>query len=238
MKAQLKILSTLLVSTPLMANAQLDHVFKNGFEEIKNLLNDTGITYGAEYDSINNSDCSSNSLTGLQDCDLGRDATHNDTSDGHAGFSYTKLDVDGNVLLASANDWSCVRDNFTGLVWEAKTDDGGIHDKANTYRWGGITHQGSFGTEFYDDWDDLVNGSNNENLCGFNDWQVPDKQQLSNLLNLSQFAPAVDIDYFPFVNSDSSSRYWTATPSAKNANNAWFIVFDFGTTGNLSRSGA
>ncbi|MCP3952026.1 MAG: hypothetical protein GY697_07375, partial [Desulfobacterales bacterium] len=87
------------------------------------LLNDTGIDWGGEYTSGNNSDCTSNTVP--QDCDQGRDASNNNNSDGHAGFSFTKLDANGNPLVDQSIDyattpWSCVKDNVTGLVWEVK----------------------------------------------------------------------------------------------------------------------
>ena len=40
-----------------------------------------------------------------QDGQLGRDTTDNDDSDGHAGFSFTKLDANGNSLPASSATW-------------------------------------------------------------------------------------------------------------------------------------
>ncbi len=36
---------------------------------------------------------------------------------------YTKLDAAGNDLPTGATEWTCVRDNDTGLIWEVKTDD-------------------------------------------------------------------------------------------------------------------
>lgn len=80
---------------------------------------------------------------------------------------FTKISSTGEDLPISANQWSCVRDNDTGSVWEVKTDnDIGLHANNNFYRWGGIGAE-QVGTEFYDDWDVLVNGS--QGLCGFND---------------------------------------------------------------------
>ena len=95
-------------------------------------LNDTGITWSGNYASGNNTECiasttpDGDNVVAAQDCSHGRDATHNDDSDGHAGFSYTKLDSNG-VPLANQNadyattPWACVRDNVTGLIWEVKT---------------------------------------------------------------------------------------------------------------------
>lgn len=235
MKTNFKILIPFILMTSCITCAQTDLIFNNGFEHRIN-LNDTGITYAGEYPSGNNPDCNSSTISAQQDCHHGRDFTDNNNDDGHAGFSFTKLDSNGDDLTASAATWSCVRDNVTGLVWEVKTDDGSIHDKDIFYRWGGITHQGDFGTEYYDDWDSLVEGSNNNSFCGFNDWRVPTRQQLKSLINSNTFQSAIDEDYFPNADNTVFSRFWTASPSAKNLDNAWFFAFDFGSLGNLSRS--
>ncbi|WYD80942.1 MAG: hypothetical protein V8K32_00820 [Candidatus Electrothrix gigas] len=109
-------------------------------------LNDTGITYSGNYKSGNNTACIASStpdgdnVVAAQDCSHGRDATHNNDSDGDAGFSYTKLDSNGVPLVDQRADyatmpWACVKDNVTGLIWEVKTDDGGLHDKDDSYNW-------------------------------------------------------------------------------------------------------
>lgn len=79
------------------------------------VLNDTGITWST-YSSGN---CDGENIS-QQDCSHGRDATFNDDSDGHAGFSFTKLDYKGKQLSGDANEWACLRDNVTGLTWQAK----------------------------------------------------------------------------------------------------------------------
>lgn len=173
-------------------------------------LNDSGITWGGNYPDGYELDCTSN-IIGPQDCHQGRDATHNDDSDGHAGFSYAKLSSTGIELDASAASWSCVRDNVTNLIWEVKTDDDGIHDKDNTYRWGGITHLGTGLGTYYDDWDTLVDGSNNNSLCGFNDWRVPTIDELQSMVNYHRVSPAIDADYFP---NTGSQYFWSASPRA------------------------
>jgi hypothetical protein len=96
-------------------------------------LNDTGIVTCGDA-SNNELPCPVADYPG-QDAEYGRDVTHNDPSDGHAGFSFTKLDANGSDLPASATDWSCVRDNVTGLIWEVKTDDGGLRDQDWKYTW-------------------------------------------------------------------------------------------------------
>ena len=115
-------------------------------------LNDTGITWGGNFSSGNQSfnHCSPTgfSTATVQDCHIGRDAqavagTLSKVGGGNAGFDFSKLSSAGTVLAiqnstwsnsgseSSGTKWSCVRDNHTGLVWEVKTDDNGIHDKDN-----------------------------------------------------------------------------------------------------------
>ena len=204
-----------------------------------NPLNDTGIDWGGDYSSGNNTDCSSN-ISAPQDCHQGRDADSgtNDDSDGHAGFSFTKLDSSGNALTASATNWSCVQDNVTGLIWEVKTDDGSERDKDNAYRWGGLTAIGRDSSNregsYYDDWNNLVNAANSGNgLCGFTDWRVPDIEELRSIVDYSRTNPSIDVDYFP---NTHSTRYWSASPNASYSDGAWPLDFDYGYDYDGSRS--
>ena len=54
---------------------------------------------------------------------------------------YSKISNSGSVLPdtatlgSGANDWACTKDNKTGLIWEVKTDDGGLRDKDWYYSW-------------------------------------------------------------------------------------------------------
>ena len=201
-----------------------------------NPINDTGIDWGGDYESDNNSDCSSN-ISAPQDCHQGRDATHNDDSDGHAGFSFTKLDSNGYALAASATNWSCVQDNVTGLIWEVKTDDGSERDKDNFYRWGGLSAIGrdSSNREFsyYDDWNDLVDTANSERLCSFNDWRVPDIEELRSIVDYSGTNPSIDTNYFP---NTSSAWYWSASPITYFDDYAFRLYFGYGYESYSSRS--
>ena len=84
-------------------------------------LNDTGVV--SWYDGSAFTDTAANSAYPGQDAEYGQDYENGSVNyDGAAGFSYTKLDSSGNALASSATSYTCVRDNRTGLVWEAKQD--------------------------------------------------------------------------------------------------------------------
>lgn len=188
-------------------------------------FNDTGLTWGGSATSGNNSSCAGDTIA-EQDCSQGRDSTHNDDSDGHGGFSFSKLDANGSVLASSALDWNCVRDNVTGLIWEVKTTDGGIHDHNTSYRWGGVGAE-AFGNEFYEDWNVLVNGSNSEALCGYSDWRVPHVNELEGIVSLDRSNPAIDTDYFP---NTVLFGYLSKNASVSDSSVAWYVHFTSGWT--------
>ena len=217
----------------------------NGSSVSKRPLNDTGITRSGTT-SVNNNllPCSQTSYTQPgssvsetirhpQDCDQGRDKSANDNSDGWAGFSFTKLDDNGDDLPASAtqttDNWECTRDNVTGLIWEVKspyssnqryydytftwysTDvslSGGDSGTAN----GGICSGGPVkcDTEGYVT---FINQTLPGGLCGLDDgWRLPTAEELLSLHNfgsdgtngIGTAVPAIDTDYFPHTMTGTS----------------------------------
>ncbi|MBO0208650.1 MULTISPECIES: DUF1566 domain-containing protein [unclassified Vibrio] len=82
-------------------------------------LNDSGSV--SWYDGSTYTSTSPNSTYPGQDAEFGLDVTNQSVDfDGPAGFSFTKLDHAGNALPSNADNFTCVRDNRTGLVWETK----------------------------------------------------------------------------------------------------------------------
>ncbi|MCQ3830177.1 DUF1566 domain-containing protein [Microbulbifer elongatus] len=118
-------------------------------------LNDTGITWGADYPRGVNVDCTASvdlqrlpdgeSLVGdilsQQDCNQGRDAAGHGSADGAAGFAYRKIGAGGEPLPADAQNWHCVADEITGLAWEVKQPGDGVygnrgrHDADDVFTW-------------------------------------------------------------------------------------------------------
>lgn len=126
--------------------------------------------------------------------------------------SYTKLAVNGNDLPDGALSWAMVRDNITGLIWEAKTDDGSIHDKDTNYTW--VDAQSLF-----------IVALNNANFGGYNDWRLPTAKELNSLLNRGRSRPAADTEYFPNM---MWGAYWSSTADVRDVNKAWVAFFDYG----------
>ncbi len=176
--------------------------------------NDTGVTLCGG-NLFNTATCPLANFPG-QDGDHGRDA-NTDTNlggDGHLGFSFTKLDAAGNTLASDANSWACVRDEVTGLIWEAKTDDWGIHDGRIGFAWGDHSAT-SCATLTACNTDTLIAAVNSEALCGYNGWRLPKMEELQSITDYGQVSPEplLDTDYFPHYRNAGGTiqTYWSSS---------------------------
>ncbi len=199
-------------------------------------LNDTGITQCGNASA--NDTCPQAGFPG-QDAETGRDANQatNNDADGHRGFDFTKISSTGAALPADAAAWSCVKDNVTGLIWEVKTDDSGLHDKDWTYTWydtnmatnsgdNGTANGGSCGGTSNCDTSSYVAAVSAAGWCGATaGWRMPSVTELQSIANLSRSYPAIDTAYFP---NTVSSWYWSGTPYAGYASLAWYVDFGNG----------
>lgn len=211
-------------------------------------INDTGITYCV--DSNTKKTCPVSDFPG-QDAEQGRDATHNDDSDGHAGFSFTKLGSSGNPLPASAGQWNCVKDNVTGLIWEVKVDDlSHLRHQEHMYTW----YQSNLtdGSQNPDNEDDgvgyfdtcnetlgdkrcntknYVAAVNDSGLCGFYDWRMPSAKELEGIADFSHSNPAIDAHYFP---NTPSYIFLSDTANASFEGYPWLIRFEDGSAQSMA----
>lgn len=219
------------VSPQILENGQC--VMPSNIAKATFKLNDTGINA-----------CTDGELDGLncpivdylmQDAETGRDFWVADDNDGHAGFSFTKISETGAVLSATATQWSCVKDNVTGLMWEVKTNDQSLHHKDWTYSWyepdnhknGGMTgiqNAGACGGTSTCDTHGYVQAVNAQGWCGANDWRMPSLNELFGLGALDRINPAIDSVYFP---NTPATWYWSASPAGVDGY-AWYIFTSYG----------
>lgn len=140
--------------------------------------------------------------------------------------------ADSAVLGTGATNWACTRDNKTGLIWEVKTNNGGLRDKDNRYSWynpnsatnggfAGYQNRGRCTGGISCDTDSYVKAVNTQKLCGFSDWKMPSKDQLLGLVNIAYY-PAINPTYFP---NTLSNWFWSSSPYAYDSSNAWIVVF-------------
>ena len=69
---------------------------------------------------------------------------------------------------------------------------------------------------------------------GFDDWQVPERHELTSLLDLSRFDPCINTDAFP---NCEAGAYWSKTPCAFNASFVWVVYFYSGGVNYFHRDG-
>ncbi|MFI3138523.1 MAG: DUF1566 domain-containing protein [Methylococcaceae bacterium] len=195
-------------------------------------LNDTGITACANK-TTNDLPCPQTTHPG-QDAQSGQDVTYNDSSDGHAGFSFTKVSSTGASLAASVSSWTCVKDNVTGLMWEVKTDDNGLHNKDWSYTWyepdnsknagfAGYPNGGKCGGTSQCDTYAYVQAVNAAGWCGYNDWRMPTDDELFGIAVLDGRRPSIDTAYFP---NTLSTAFWSSSLHASDSNIAWSVGFN------------
>jgi hypothetical protein len=127
-----------------------------------------------------------------------------------------------------------VTDVNTGLMWEKKSDDGGLHDRDNVYRW---TSELGFEQETVWDWVDDVNAEGGTGFAGRADWRIPNVKELQSIVDYERVGPAVGAAFndgcTPGCSALSCSctsifNYWSSSTSAGSDSFAWVVVFDSG----------
>ncbi|MEM0911715.1 MAG: DUF1566 domain-containing protein [Pseudomonadota bacterium] len=236
-------------STELVFEAQISDSFGNAISAEKKLtvhpfplngINDTGAI-----------DDTGSGISPGADSDFGRDRAFasgvvTKMGRGINAFDFTRLNNNGDPVDVDTDDWACVRDNLTGLVWEVKTlEVTSLHYANQLFTWYQADFNGNVpgelnlnstscnissqtcNTQFF------LNAVNQQGLCGFFDWRIPTHTELQSILHYGkQEIPLVDTDFMPNWGDEENGAlwYWTRQSSAdglssEEARNAW--AFDF-----------
>jgi hypothetical protein len=122
-----------------------------------------------------------------------------------------------------------ISDLNTGLMWEKKSDDGGIHDMDNTYSW----------TDEFAVFISALNGG--AGLAGHTDWRLPNIKELQSIgLSRACFNPPVDTVFdancvpgctvttcsCTYTVQNSAFSFWSSTLYGNpTPNEAWHVFF-------------
>jgi len=128
---------------------------------------------------------------------------------------WVKLDTAGEPIANWSGPWSCTLDKNTGLIWENKDINEGIHDANWTYSWSdgkglGIENRGDCNFDnIRCDTQDLIRLTKQEKMCGLTEWRLPTAEELMTLINDSPPVgePVINTDFFIYT---KRSGYWTA----------------------------
>ena len=150
---------------------------------------------------------------------------------------YKLLAADGEAATSDGLH-ACVQDLRSGLTWELKSDQPGLHDWRNTYSWFNPTqahHEIDYrGTEDGGecsgspcDISSVVAAANEESICGYSDWRMPSKDEFFSIsdVRLAKTPPTTIVQYFPLT---QSAEYWTANDYSFQPDSAWAWNFLYG----------
>lgn len=147
---------------------------------------------------------------------------------------FVRLDANGQPLpeTSRVSTWPCVLDRHSGLIWEVKTRRPGLHQRDRGFSWrqtprdDGALSAGTCDTPPCTT-QGLLQAVNHHGWCGAHDWRLPQREELRSLVDYAIPSPGPTLDRRFFPNTQPQF-YWSATPSANDAGEAWGIGFAFG----------
>ncbi len=153
--------------------------------------------------------------------------------------------VQAGATLNYTDNWDgTITDHNTGLMWEKKGDNGGLHDKDNGYYWSGT---GGVFQETIWDWLEDVNVEGGGGFAGYNDWRIPNAKELQSLVNSENPSPrtsaAFHTNCVPGVSvlngsCTAATSYWSSTTWVRSTGMAWGVNFFDGLLFPYDKAGA
>jgi hypothetical protein len=84
-------------------------------------------------------------------------------------------------------------------------------------------------------WQEALSYCDYLTLAEYNDWRLPNRNELQTIVDYSRDGPSIDITYFP---STASEFYWTSTTKAGYPGEAWCLSFLYGPVSSSVKSSA
>lgn len=232
-----------------------DTVFIDVSPKALGLINDSGL--GECYNNTQRINCQSSDFPG-QDAELGRDSFANQldkAGQGNLAFDYTKLNQFADEVADDSDDFTCIRDNVTGLVWEVKSVESGtlpnttLRDGQNHYFWDlgttTFTDTSTANTTCPDDTScgvqTYINEVNDLDFCGGTNWRLPTYTELLSLIDYGKQGENVLIDEAFFPNmpeadaiDDVNLPYWTSQTAADGTSLSQAYIIDMSNGNDLA----
>jgi hypothetical protein len=111
------------------------------------------------------------------------------------------------VFIASILNAGLTRDNQTGIVTDASRE----------IQWQDNNISAEMG------WQDAINGCESSMLGGYNDWRLPNINELRTIIDRSRDEPTVYSSFVYTGHGTLFSSYWSSTTNSNNVNSAWVI---------------
>ena len=109
-----------------------------------------------------------------------------------------------------------ITDNGTGLMWAADGTGAGCNN-GNTCTWL-----------------NAISFCENSTFAGYDDWRLPNINELTSIVNWATYSPAIDTGYFP--HTKTTPGYWSSTTIVDFTGSVWKVDFSSGNVGTNTKT--